>query len=74
MNIIKNFLQKESASGILIILAMILALILANNGVLNKFYSEILRLDSGIIFGEFKLIKPTILWVNDGLMAIFFFL
>ncbi|EDO9794622.1 Na+/H+ antiporter NhaA [Campylobacter fetus] len=73
MNIIKNFLQKESASGILIILAMILALILANNGVLNKFYSEILRLDSGIIFGEFKLIKPTILWVNDGLIAIFFF-
>lgn len=74
MNSIKAFLQKESASGILIIFSMILALILANNGTLNGFYTEILRLDSGVIFGNFSIVKPTILWVNDGLMAIFFFM
>ncbi|ANE35390.1 Na+/H+ antiporter [Campylobacter iguaniorum] len=74
MDSIKAFLQKESASGILIIFSMILALILANNGALNGFYTEILRLDSGVIFGNFSIVKPTILWVNDGLMAIFFFM
>ena len=28
----------------------------------------------GVVFGEFSLQKPLILWVNDGLMAVFFFL
>lgn len=74
MNTIRNFLQKESASGILIIFAMILAIILANNGILHDFYTQILRFDSGFVIGEFSLVKPTILWVNDGLMAVFFFL
>lgn len=70
----KNFLQKESASGVLIIFAMILALILANNGVLYDFYNNLIKLDAGIIIGEFSIIKPIILWVNDGFMAVFFFL
>lgn len=70
----KNFLQKESASGVLIIFAMILALILANNGVLYDFYNNLIKLDAGIIIGEFNIIKPIILWVNDGFMAVFFFL
>ncbi len=73
MEAIRNFLHKESASGILIICAMILAIILANSGVLSHFYNDFLRIQAGVVFGAATLIKPIILWVNDGFMAVFFF-
>ena len=44
------------------------------NGFLSGFYNSFLRINMGVVFGEFSLQKPLILWVNDGLMAVFFFL
>lgn len=72
MNIIKKIANNEATGGILIITATILALI-CQNTFLSSFYNDFLRLNSGIVIGEYKIIKPIILWVNDGLMAIFFF-
>ncbi|ASM37840.1 MAG: Na+/H+ antiporter NhaA [Campylobacter sputorum] len=72
LNIIKKIINNEATGGILIIIATILALIFQNT-ILSSFYSDFLRLKSGIVIGDYKIIKPIILWVNDGLMAIFFF-
>lgn len=54
-------------------LAAVLAIIF-QNGFLSDFYNSFLRITMGFSFGEFELKKPLILWVNDGLMSIFFFL
>ena len=67
----KNFVQNEASSGILLILAAIFAMIF-QNGFLSGFYNSFLRINMGVVFGEFSLQKPLILWVNDGLMAVFF--
>lgn len=72
LNFIKNFVKHESFGGVLLIIATILALIF-QNGFLSHFYQEILRSEFSVGFREFTLAKPLILWVNDGLMAIFFF-
>ena len=57
----------------MLILAAIFAMIF-QNGFLSEFYNSFLRINMGVVFGEFSLQKPLILWVNDGLMAVFFFL
>lgn len=70
--IIKKIINNEATGGILIIIATILALVFQNT-ILSSFYNDFLKLNSGIVVGEYKIIKPVILWVNDGLMALFFF-
>ena len=72
LNFIKTFVKHESFSGVLLIIATILALVF-QNGFLSHFYQEILRSEFSIGFRELILAKPLILWVNDGLMAVFFF-
>ncbi|WP_390885602.1 Na+/H+ antiporter NhaA, partial [Campylobacter rectus] len=57
----------------MLILAAIFAMIF-QNGFLSEFYNSFLRINMGVVFGEFGLQKPLILWVNDGFMAICFFL
>ena len=73
------FLRTEAAGGIVLMLASLLAFIIANSPLsyyYNYFFSEV---DFRIGFSDlgdydFILRKPLILWINDGLMAIFFFL
>ncbi len=67
------FMKKESSSGLVLIAVTILALILQNS-FLTDFYTHFLHTPLQISFGNFGIAKPLILWVNDGLMAIFFFL
>jgi len=69
----QKFIQIESLSGILLFGATALAMILANSPLADQFLS-IWKYKIGISSTGFDLIKPLILWVNDGLMAIFFFL
>ncbi len=73
LNPIQKFIKAESFSGILLFSAMILALILSNSPVSEQFNS-IWQYKIGIKSENFTLVKPLILWINDGLMAIFFFL
>ncbi len=70
---IKDFLKLESAGGILLVLATFLALLFANSP-LNTIYSGLLEIPVAIQFGQLEIAKPLFLWVNDGLMAVFFFL
>ena len=73
MNMIREFIQRESSAGILLIIVTVLALILQNSA-LSDFYSSFLHTHVEIRFGDLQIAKPLILWVNDGLMAVFFFL
>lgn len=72
-DMIKEFLRLESAGGILLVIATIFALILANSA-LGGLYNGFLQTPVVIQVGELKIAKPLLLWINDGLMAIFFFL
>ncbi len=69
----KRFLKLESASGIILLFSAILALIFANTG-LYEFYQKLIQLPVEIRVGDFQIDKPLLLWINDGLMAIFFLL
>ena len=70
---IRNFLRMESAAGIVLMAAAVLALIVANSP-LRAYYGLFLDVPVEIRIGALHIAKPLILWVNDGLMAIFFFL
>jgi NhaA family Na+:H+ antiporter len=71
-DIISDFLRKDSAGGILLIAASLIAIIFANS-FLHPLYQDILNIPVQIRFGTLDINKPFFLWVNDGLMAIFFF-
>ncbi len=70
---VKKFLSLESASGILLVIAMILALI-AENSFLQVSYDALLQTPVEVRIGKLHLAKPLLLWVNDALMAVFFLL
>ena len=69
----KKLVQQESFAGILLIFVTIFALILQNSA-LSDIYTNFLRTHVEIRFGDLQIAKPLLLWVNDGLMAIFFFI
>ncbi|MFC2085163.1 Na+/H+ antiporter NhaA [Bacteroidota bacterium] len=73
MKIIEEFIQKESASGILLIFTTILALVLSNT-FMSPLYEYFLHIPVEIRIGSLHLDKSLYHWVNDGLMAIFFLL
>ena len=69
----QKFVRIESLSGMLLFGATIVALILANSRFSEQFQT-FWQFKIGFSTSGFELIKPLILWVNDGLMAVFFFL
>jgi NhaA family Na+:H+ antiporter len=66
-------MKLESASGILMLTAAIIAMLAANSP-LADLYSELLDITVAVQVGALLISKPLLLWVNDGLMAVFFFL
>ncbi|HNQ12934.1 MAG TPA: Na+/H+ antiporter NhaA [Bacteroidia bacterium] len=73
INSIQKFIRVESLSGLLLFAATIIAILWANSPWAES-YKAILNFKIGFGSEEGNLIKPLILWINDGLMAIFFFL
>lgn len=73
VNAISEFLRLESASGILLLLAMVIAMGLSNSP-LSSLYTHFLQIPVVVQFGALEINKPLLLWINDGLMAVFFFL
>lgn len=67
------FFRLESAGGVLLFIAAVVAMIFANSP-LNDYYQLLLSVPLEIRIATFGIAKPLLLWVNDGLMAIFFFL
>lgn len=70
---IQRFIKAESFSGFLLFSATILALVISNSA-LDNYYFNLWLIEIGVKSGSFELVKPLILWINDGLMAFFFFL
>jgi Na+:H+ antiporter, NhaA family len=70
---LQQFLALESAGGIVLGGAALLALILANSP-LGTLYPRLLDVPLGVQLGALVIKKPLLLWVNDGLMAVFFML
>ena len=70
---ISSFLKLESAGGILLFFSAVLAMILANSS-LEPYYQLLLSTPVDVRVGALEIAKPLLLWINDGLMAVFFFL
>tara|TARA_R110002072_G_scaffold136850_1_gene279438 strand:- start:134 stop:1303 length:1170 start_codon:yes stop_codon:yes gene_type:complete len=70
---LKDFFKLEAASGIILFFAAVLAMVIANTP-LSVFYDLLLELPVEIRVGPLLIAKPLLLWINDGLMAVFFFL
>ena len=69
----QKFIKIESFSGVLLLIATIIALLWANSP-FRESYQSLWQYKIGFSSQNFELSKPLLLWVNDGLMAIFFFL
>ncbi len=69
---IDDFFKKETAGGILLMFATALALVIANSP-LSGWYDALLLVPVEIRIGALQIAKPLLLWINDGLMAVFFF-
>ncbi|WP_156840156.1 Na+/H+ antiporter NhaA [Novosphingobium aquimarinum] len=71
---LRDFIASESAGGIILIIAAAIALVIANSPALS-FYEAWLGTPVYFRAGDLVTIdKPLLLWINDGLMALFFFL
>ena len=69
----KWFFRLEAASGLVLLFAAIIALVISNSEFSSN-YNEILNYYLSLGFGSFKLKLSILHWINDVLMAIFFFL
>lgn len=72
-DVFKRFLKLESASGIILILAALVAIGLANSA-LAQHYQSFLNTEVQVRIAALDINKPLLLWINDGFMAIFFLL
>jgi NhaA family Na+:H+ antiporter len=73
LKLLQEFLRLEAAGGHLLMAAGVLAMVVANSP-LASYYAALLHLPMEIRIGKFGIAKPLLLWINDGLMAVFFFL
>jgi Na+:H+ antiporter, NhaA family len=67
-----RFLRVEAASGVVLLACAVAALVLANSP-WSAAYAGLWQTPAGVTAGGFGLHKPLLLWVNDGLMTLFFF-
>lgn len=70
---LQEFIAQETSAGIILFFAAMAAMV-AINSALNPYYLAFLNIPVAVQFGALEIAKPLSLWINDGLMAIFFFL
>ncbi|RDY68783.1 Na+/H+ antiporter NhaA [Lysobacter soli] len=68
-----EFFRLEAAGGIVLIAAAVLAMVAANSPLVS-YYEGFRALPVQVRVGAFEIAKPLLLWINDGLMAVFFLL
>ncbi len=73
LDTIRDFMRLESAGGTVLIAAAVLAMLIANSP-FASLSDRLLKLPVAIQVGALLINKPLLLWINDGLMAVFFFL
>jgi len=69
---LEKFLHVEAASGVVLLACTVVALVLANSGA-SEWYLGLWKTRVSIAFGSFRMDHPLYHWINDGLMAVFFF-
>ena len=69
---IHRLLHHEATPGILLLVAALLAM-LAENSPVKPLYDALMDTPVAVQIGNLEVAKPLLLWINDGLMAIFFF-
>ncbi len=67
-----EFYKKESSGGVLLMITAVLAMVMANSP-LQSYYHMIIEMPVAVKVGALEIAKPLLLWINDGMMAIFFF-
>ena len=70
---LREFLQLETAGGVLLIVCVVIAMLIATSP-LSGTYAALIDMTVAVQVGNLVINKPLLLWVNDGLMAVFFFL
>lgn len=70
---LKRFIDSEAKGGLILMATAVLALIFENSA-LAYLYDQLLTLPVSVNIGALSIDKPLLLWINDGLMAVFFFL
>ncbi|MES3016876.1 MAG: Na+/H+ antiporter NhaA [Bacteroidota bacterium] len=73
INSFKDFFSSKSAGGVILLCCVVISMVIANSGA-GDWFSQLLSTELGRDFGNIKLRYPVLLWINDGLMAIFFLL
>jgi NhaA family Na+:H+ antiporter len=73
LNRLREFLRLEAAGGIVLMIAALAALVVANSP-LGRLYLDFLEIPGSVQVGALVIAKPLLLWVNDLWMAVFFFL
>lgn len=68
---IAQIIHHETTAGVVLFISMSLALAIMNSG-LSSYYQALINIEAGIEIGSFRFSEPLKLWVNDGLMTIFF--
>ncbi|UKE85048.1 Na+/H+ antiporter NhaA [Pectobacterium sp. PL152] len=74
ITMIRRFIQLDAAAGVMLMMATLLALTFANWSVTAAGYQQFLMMPVEMRFGALEINKNLLLWINDGLMAIFFLL
>lgn len=70
---LNKIIHSDAFIGVMLMAAAALAL-LASNGAFSGYYRALLETPAAVQIGAFAIHKPLLLWINDGLMAAFFFL
>ena len=74
INMLQNFLKMEAAGGIILVICAVIAMIIANSPFAYDYHHILHETKAVVGIGSLMLEKDIIHWINDGLMAIFFFL
>lgn len=69
---LKRLLKNEATGGVILIIAAVIAMFLANNASTQQTYQSILAMPVEFRFGALDISKDLLLWINDALMALFF--
>lgn len=73
-SLLKSFIDSDASNGIVLIIAAVAAMVLANMHATAEGYQALLAEPVQIRFGALDISKDLLLWINDALMALFFLL
>lgn len=74
MKHLHRFFSSDASGGIILIIAAVLAMIMANSGATSGWYHDFLETPVQLRVGTLEINKNMLLWINDALMAVFFLL